>query len=498
MAHAEKVVVIGAGLSGLACAYRLKQLGLRPLVLEATERPGGVIATVRRNGFLFETGPQFPRFPASVWQLVHELNLQSEFIAGDSKAKRYILRAGRLYPAPFSLLNLFSSQLIGLRPKLRMLWEPFGRTSPPDHEESLAEFVERKFGAELLENLIDPFVSTIFFGDAHKMGMQSAFPMLVEWERSRGSLLRGAFQARRSKRNNLNSGSPTSDTHNTTTPHAPSSPAIQANANSLTHQLTDSLPALGSFQSGMATLPEKLAQVLASEIRYKTLITSVVQMGASNSASDPAWQVSLAGGEQIAAEHLVLAIPAYAAALLLEKSAPQLSLQLAAIEYAPICVVASAYLRSQVAHDLNGFGFMIPRREGLNTICTFWNSSLFPNRAPREKVLLTSFAGRQMADRLASLSNEDCARIVEAENARILGIAGPPLDRVVWKEPRALPQYNVGHARRIAEISTILRSFPTLHLAGNFFKGRSLGDCVDLAYQVAENVLTPCGAEKCK
>jgi protoporphyrinogen/coproporphyrinogen III oxidase len=498
MGYAEKVVVVGAGLSGLACAYRLKQCGLRPLVLEATGRPGGVIATVRRNGFLFETGPQFPRFPASVWQLVHELNLEPEFVAGDSRAKRYILRDGRLHPAPFSPLSLFASQLIGLKSKLRMLGEAFGHTQPPNHEESLAEFVERKFGSEILDNLVDPFISTIFLGDAQKMGMESAFPALVEWERSRGSLLRGALHARKSRQNNAHSSQASPSPDSNSPSHPTSSVPAKANAQSPTLYLTDSLPTLGSFQSGMATLPERLAQVLGAEIHYHAPVASVALVAANTIAPSCTWQVYLAEGQQITADHLVLGVPAYAAAELLEKSVPQLASQLAAIEYAPICVVSSAYLRSQVAHDLEGFGFMIPRRERLNTICTFWNSSLFPNRAPREKVLLTSFAGRRIADRLASMSSEDCASMVEAENAHILGIMGPPLDREVWKAASALPQYNVGHARRMAEISAILRTFPNLHLTGNFLKGRSIGDCVDLAYGVAKNVLTLCQAETYK
>jgi protoporphyrinogen/coproporphyrinogen III oxidase len=497
MGHAEKVVVIGAGLSGLACAYRLKQLGFRPLVLEATERTGGVIATARRNGFLFETGPQFPRFPASVWQLVRELNLESEFVAGDSKAKRYILHHGALLPAPFSPLAFFGSPLVGLKSKLRLLWEPFGHTQPPDHEESLAEFTDRKFGSEILDNLVDPFISTIFFGDAEKMGMESAFPALVEWERSSGSLFRGALRARKAKQNHARPGVPSPNAHPDPTSR-PTADAAEARTKSATLRVTDSLPTLGSFQSGMATLPEKLTETLAAEIRYHAEITSVTMLSASAVECNNTWRISLADGEQIEANHLVLAAPAHAAAQLLEKSVPQLSSHLAAIEYAPICVVSSAYLRSQVAHNLDGFGFMIPRREGLNTICTFWNSSLFPSRAPAGRVLLTSFASRQMADCLKSTSNEDCARIVEAENARILGVTGPPLDREVWKERKALPQYNVGHTRRVAEISGILRALPTLHVTGNFLKGRSIGDCVDLAYAAAENVLALCEAETCK
>jgi oxygen-dependent protoporphyrinogen oxidase len=146
-----------------------------------------------------------------------------------------------------------------------------------------------------------------------------------------------------------------------------------------------------------------------------------------------------------------------------------------------MCVVSSAYDRSKVANSLDGFGFMVPRREGLQTICTFWNSSLFPQRAPEDKVLLTSFAR-------SATSEEDCAQTVEAENAKTLGITGGPVDRMVWKEPRALPQYNVGHAERVTEIDGVLHTLPSLHVVGNFLRGRSIGDCVEVAIRVAEDL----------
>ena len=468
--------MIGAGISGLACAHRLKQLGLRPRVLEATERPGGVIATVRRDGLLFETGPQFPRFPPSVWQLVRDLNLEGDFVAGDPKAKRYIFRYGRLHPAPFSPTGLIKTRLVGVRSKLEILAEPFRYSRPPDQEESLAGFVQRKFGAEILDNLVDPIISTVFLGDAHKMGMKSAFPALVEWERSQGSLVRGALRARKSKQAASESGSA-----------APPS-AFHSNGSQNSLQVTDALPTLGTFRSGMATLPEKLAEELKEEITYKVAVESIVPSQEYTGASKPAWQVRLSGGEQLTAQYLVLAVPAHVAARLLETSAPQLASQLKTIEYAPICVVASAYERSKVTNRLDGFGLMVPRREGLNTICTFWNSSLFGGRAPEGKVLVTSFVACEATGKLGSATDKECAQTVEGENARIMGISGEPVTRAVWRDPRALPQYNVGHAHRVAEICRALSALPNLNLIGNFLKGRSIGDCVDVAYRVAEDL----------
>jgi oxygen-dependent protoporphyrinogen oxidase len=479
--YTQKVVVIGAGISGLACAYRLKQLGIPCIVLEAQDRAGGLIATIRRNGFLFETGPQCPRFPPLLWRLVRELNLETEFVAGDAGAKRYILRDGRLHPAPFSPAGLIATRLVGLGSKLRILTEVFGSSQPPPSEESLADFVQRKFGAEVLDYLVDPLISTIFFGDAHKMGMESAFPALVDWERKHGSLVRGAIRGRKSKVR-----VPMEDSF-----------ARQSGVNRKreTLHVTDALPALGSFRSGMAALPERLAAELHEEIRYGAAIASVEQIRNGNGAAKGAWQVSLSGGEKITAEHLILAVPAYAAAQLLINAAPQLTMPLKAIEYAPVCAVASAYDCSQVSNMLDGFGFMVPRREGLETICTFWNSSLFPGRAPEGTVLMTSFAGRGMNNNDVASGEEECAQIVEAENATALGIMGPPLDRMVWKDPRALPQYNIGHAQRVAEIQSILLAIPNLRIVGNFLGGRSIGDCVKVAFEAAQDVHSRIGTD---
>lgn len=479
MGYTHKAVVVGAGISGLACAYRLKQQGIYSLVLESEERAGGLIATIRRNGFLFEAGPQCPRFPASVWGLVRELNLDREFVAGDPKAKRYILGQGRLHRAPFSPVGLVATRLVGFPSKLRILTEAFRYSKPPAYEESLAGFVERKFGRDVLDNLVDPFVSTIFFGDAHKMGMKSAFPALVDWERKYGSVVRGAIRARKSKHDPAQSRD--------------SSIYKPSNTNRERLNVTDALPSLGSFHSGMGRLPERLAEELREMIRYRTKIESVASLRNEDSKTKAGWQIRLSGGEEITAEVLILAVPSYSAARLMESSTPQLGLLLNAIEYEPICVVSSAYQRSQVSLNLDGFGFMVPRVAGLNTICTFWNSSLFAGHAPEEKVLMTSFSGRDSSHALVAMSDQECASTVEAENAAILGIRGQPVDRMVWKYPRALPQYNVGHAHRVGEIHAILRGLANLRIVGNFLGGRSIGDCVDIAFRAADDACSHLG-----
>ena len=473
MGDIRKAVVIGAGITGLACAFRLQQLGIRTLILEASAKPGGVISTVRQNGFLFEAGPQCPRFPKSVWALIRELGLQDEFVAGDPRANRYILRNGVLHRAPFSAGGLLTTSLVSLKAKYRLLSEVFRHSYPPPAEESLAEFVRRKFGDEVLDYLVDPFISTIFFGDTQKMGMHSAFPALVEWEQSRGSVVRGAIRAYRAKRYGK-----------TKSPEEGPS----ANASNRKHgdlRVTDALPSLGSFKAGMGTLVECLARKLGEDLRFGVQVKSV---GPRNDGQEEKcdWRIRLSSGDEINADAVVVATPAYAAVPLLKGSAPKLSALLAAIEHTPMDVVSSAFDRKQVGHPLDGFGFMVPRREGLHTICTFWNSSLFPSQARSGTVVMTSFAARGGDGHLTEMSDDLLVQQVEAENAAVLGVSGAPIDRMTRKYPRALPQYNVGHAQRVKDIREATGGLPGLFLAGNYLSGRSIGDCVESGFQAAD------------
>jgi protoporphyrinogen/coproporphyrinogen III oxidase len=472
MGYTYKTVVVGAGIGGLACAFRLQQLGVRALVLEASERAGGMVWTERQNGFLYEAGPQCPRFPAAVWRLVGDLGLENEFVAGDPKAKRYILRDGRLHRAPFSPGGLLATGLISARAKYRLLSEGLRYSHAPADEESLAEFVERKFGSEVLNYLADPIVATVFFGDVRKMGMESALPALVEWEKSSGSVVRGAIRARKSKQDVKASGDG----------HSPDS--VHTKNGGL--RVTDALPALGSFRGGMGTLIERLAEKLGEDLRFGANVESLTPEREEDAGGKPGWQIRVRGDEELTAESVVLALPAHEAAAVLRQGAPNLSRLLADIEYAPTLVVSSAYERKQVRHGLDGFGFMAPRSEGLRTVCTFWNSSLFPGRTPEGKVLMTSFA--EGAAEWMEGPEEARAQRVEAENAKILGITGAPVDRKVWKYTRALPQYNVGHAKRVKEIRKKLRGLPDFYVAGNYLDGRSIGDCVEAGVQAAEEL----------
>ena len=475
----RQTVVIGGGITGLACAYRLQQTGVRVALLEASEHAGGLIATTRRNGFLFDAGPQCPRFPRALWELVRELDLEGEFVHADPRAKRFVLKNDELHPAPLSPWGLIKTRLVGIGCKARFVAEPFGNWRPPQSEESLADFIRRKFGDEAVDYLVDPFAESVFFAGPEEMGMESTLPAIARWERETGSVFRGGIRARRAN------GKPAKSVERSATDNQPA-PRVP---------VTDFLPPLGSFKSGFAALTDTLAEKLGESLRLGVRVEKMCRAAAGSEAG---WRIRLRGGEELAADAIVLAVPAHEAAKILEHVAPGLSGLLGAILYSPLAVVSSGYDRAQVRHSLDGFGFNVPRREGLHTISCTWNSSLFPGRAPEGKVLLTSFARPLGNDDFLDGPPEEIARIVEGEIASVLGISGAPVDRMVWKHWHALPQYRVGHVQRVAAIREAAHGVPGLHLVGNYLQGRSIGESVEIAFGAAEEISRVLGARTVK
>jgi protoporphyrinogen/coproporphyrinogen III oxidase len=470
MSVTQQVIVIGAGITGLSCAFRLQQSGIRVLVLEASDSPGGLIGTFEKSGFLFEAGPQCPRFAPALWELVRDLGLEGEFVPGNSHLPRYLLKKGKLHQAPFSPLGFLATKLVGAGSKFRLLTEVLRGSRPPAGEESLAGFVRRKFDDEVLAYLVEPFISTIFAGDTEQIGVASAFPFLARWEREHGSVLRGAI--REWKRNAPAASQPAS--------------ALKGTGRKLA--VTGALPAMGSFRRGLGTLPKALAQKLEDSIRFGAKVEAVNRCAAAGGV-DSLWRLRLNHGEEITSKGLVITAPSYEAARMLGTTAPALSAKLSELHYAPMVVVSCGYDRTQVRNPLQGFGLMIPRREKLHTFFNVWNSSVFSRRAPEGKVLLTSFAGGATNPEFVRLEEKAIAQIIEGEMAGVLGIEGSPIERMVWKFPKALPQFNLGHAQTAAAIREAVTGLPGLYLAGNYLEGRSLGDCAEIGSRTAQEVL---------
>jgi len=446
------VLVVGAGISGLALTYYLRKSGIDAQIVEASPRPGGVIRSERRDGFLLELGPQSFSGTPQLVELARELGIQNELLEAPPRAPRFLLMNSQLKPAPLSPPAFFASSLFSARTKWSILRDLFGRSAPPDGDESVAVFIRRKFSPELLDKLVAPFVSGIYAGDPEKLSLRAAFPQLHEAERTAGSVIRGMMRAAKSK------------------PGPKQRPALQ------------------TFRDGNETLIKALAKNLGSALRCGVEVTAIQQGGAGIPQSGERFVVdtiAAEGNETIITDHLVLAMPAYVAAKLLR---PELASLLGEIKYAPVSIVSLGYQRKDLGHSLEGFGFLIPRSEGLRTLGSVWNSSLFPGRVPEGYVLLTSFVGGATDPEAATLSAEELYAMVHKELAPVLSIRGLPTFWNVQTYQRALPQYNLGHTARMAAFARESWFLLNLKLVGNYLRGPAIGACIEQALAVAGEI----------
>jgi oxygen-dependent protoporphyrinogen oxidase len=441
-----QVAIVGGGISGLACAYRLFHLGVPVTLLEAEQRPGGLIDTVEQDGFLFETGPQSFQGIDAVLDLVREIGLENHLCEANPRAPRYVLRHGKLQKIPMSPQAILGSSLLGVGSRWRVATEALKRAKPPSEEESVAQFVRRKFGHEILEYLVAPFVSGVYAGDPEKLSLRAAFPTLDEWERTYGSVLRGASKARSSK------------------------------------GAGQTAPPLCSFDRGMSSLPLTMSAKLGERVRLGARADTIARVDNSGYRI----QFTQKGhAESLDAQAVVIATPAYNAARLVEPFAAPLARMLSGIAYAGLAVIGSGYYADQVG-GLDGFGVLIPRSERIRTLGIVWNSSLFPGRGTEGRVTLASFVGGATDQEILEKTDEEILAVVQDENARVLKITGQPIVSRLWRHPKALPQYNLGHGHAVEAVRECQRAIPGLYFAGNYLEGPSIGKCVERGTQVAE------------
>jgi oxygen-dependent protoporphyrinogen oxidase len=457
------VVVVGAGLSGLTVAFRLAMAGVRVEVLDAGDEPGGVIGSRRRDGALYERGPNSgldttPLIDA----LLKDAGVLGERIdAEPAAARRYVIRGGRLVALPTSPGAFVTSPLFSWRAKLRLLREPFIRPAAPDVEETVAAFVRRRLGREFLDYAVEPFVSGIYAGDPERLSVPAAFPRLRELETRYGSLIRGQILGARERRQR------------------------ERASGELSKRTAKSF----SFRAGMQTLTDALARH-AQRVELGVRVEAVLR--------DDDGRFLVCGrrrGEPVRrrARAVVLAVPAFAAAAVLgDLGARSAAVNdavgaLNEIEYPPVATVASHFRRRDVRHPLDGFGVLAPAVEQPPLLGTLFSSSMFRGRAPEGTVLLTSFVGGRRDPQAALGPPEPIAARVQQALTRYLG-AGQPLWHEVTAWPRAIPQYGPGHLRRIARIEAAESEVGGLYFCANWRGGVSVGDCIKSADAMAQRV----------
>jgi protoporphyrinogen/coproporphyrinogen III oxidase len=442
-------LVVGGGISGLVCAYALRKARIDAQLVEASPRPGGVISSVTRDGFLLEFGPQSFSFTPALRELCAELGVSKELLQAPPLAPRYVLIDGKLRPVPMSPPAFLMSSLINGSTKWALMRDILGRSIPPDGDESVAAFVRRKFSPQLLDRLVGPFVSGIYAGDPERLSVRSAFPQLYEAEKSAGSIVRGMLLQQKSKKG------------------------------------PRERPTLQSFREGSETLVRALANNLGPALLTQTCVTGI---SIQNDGSFDIRLESHGRDESVSARSLILATPTDVTGALLSRLDSSFETLLSSIEYAPVAVVSLGYREKDVGHSLNGFGFLVPRSAGIRVLGSVWNSSLFPGRAPEGQALLTSFVGGATDSAAATLEPQELAALVHREISPLLSIESAPIFSNVTIWPRALPQCNLGHGDRLAAVAKACSRFPGLWLTGNYLQGPAVGSCVDHALAVAEQV----------
>lgn len=458
MSSQIQALVIGAGISGLATAFALQRANISTFVVDSAPRAGGVIQSIKREGFLIECGPQSFSGNAQITNLCTELGILEDRVLADPKAPRYVLIDGALQSVPMSPA-LVASSLFGGGTRGAIVRDILGSNQPPEPDESVAAFTRRKFSATLLDRLVGPFVSGIYAGDPERLSLRAAFPILYEAEKVSGSIIRGTFKVLK-KRKGQRGPEPREKS-------------------------------ILTFQEGNETLIRALAERLSDQLFLGAEVSSIEALDPGVEANAARFRVkirSAEGTKVVEAERLVMATPTNVTAKLLAAFDPAFESNLAAVEYAGVAVVSLGYSEADVGNPLAGFGFLVPRSSGLSILGSVWNSSLFPGRAPDRHALLTSFVGGATNPTAVRQSPDELADQVHREIASILGITKEPLFKNVTIWPRAIPQYNLGHVERLAAVEKARLKFPGLYFAGNYLNGPAIGTCVEHASKVANSV----------
>jgi oxygen-dependent protoporphyrinogen oxidase len=464
---AAHIAIIGGGITGLSAAWYLQEqaaqvgLDLRYTLLEQSDRWGGIIRTEQVDGsgsepFVIEAGPDsFLTQKPWALQLAKELGLADRLLdTNDAQRKVFVLKKGKLLPLPDGVLLIIptefwpfiTSPLISWPGKLRMGLDWLIPPRTDGQDETIAEFVSRRLGAEAVDRLAEPLMSGIYNAEADRQSVLATFPRFREVEEKYGSLIRGMAAARKARRN---------------TPRPEHAMFV-------------------SLRGGTQELVETLLGRLTGDLRLRTGVEGITRQ-------DGCYCLHLTGGERLDAEAVILSTPAYTAAGLLRDLAPQAADRLKAIRYVSTGTLSLAFRRADVHHPLNGFGLVIPRSEQRPINAITWTSTKFHHRAPANHVLLRVFFGGSRHPEMMQKDDTELLAIARAELKVLMDIEAEPVLHRIFRWHESNPQYDTEHLDHVSAIEADLP--PGLYVAGSAYRGIGIPDCVHQAQQTVECVI---------
>lgn len=451
----KKIVVIGAGISGLTTAYLLFKEGYDVIVLEKNNNVGGSIETANFDGLLFDRGPNSGlETTPLVQQLVKDLKLEDQFVYANREGnKRYILKNEQLHALPMSPPSFFKTKLFSNKAKLRLFAEPFIGRSKDGYYQSIAEFVTRRLGKEFLDYAINPFVAGVYAGRPEELSVKSAFPKLYALEEEYGGLILGSLKSIRKRKKSK--------------------------------EVSKQSAKMFSFKDGMKVLPEAIAAELGNRISTGVEVTSI------RKTAEETYGVTYREGKQnltLLADVVLSTVPAYKSAELFGNFDEILAKHLNEIYYPPVLVLYLVYERKHIGQPLDGFGFLIPEKEQKSFLGAIWSSVIFPNRSDETKAAFTLFIGGSrdagFVDDVEQLVIDRARREFEI----IMKISAEPLliTKRFW--PKAIPQYNLGYVEHENFFDHFEKDNKGIFLGGNYRGGISIGDCMKNAALVANKI----------
>ena len=473
----KKIVIIGGGITGLSTAYylqkekRINGIPLSITLIEAEEKLGGKIITEKFDGFTIEGGPDcFLRQKPWATELAEELGIIDELIGtNDDKRKVFVLVNGKLTPLPDGVMLIIPtkimpfviSSLISWPGKIRMGLDWFIPPFKGSDDESVGDFIRRRLGKEALYKIAEPLMSGIHVSDPEKQSLLATFPRFRNIEQKHGSLIRGMLAQKKAVAHQ-------------------SKPSSELNSLFI------------SLKNGVEQLINSLENVLNDCRIYKSTKVESINPTAENK-----YDVQLSNGESIVADAIIMAIPSFNAAELLQSISPRVAIQLETIPYVSTATISMAFRKQDIQKPFSGFGFVIPSTENRDISACTWSSIKFDNRAPDDHLLLRCFVGGPGKEAMVDLEDDVLVRIAHKELNLILGLSADPVFTRVYRWEKANPQYEVGHLERVQEIfSTCLKETPGIYLTGSAYQGVGIPDCVHQGQKTAELVIQYLQKEK--
>jgi len=461
----KRIAIVGGGISGLSAAFALEEhrrngVAVEYVLYESSSRLGGVLRTEQIDGCIVEAGPDsFITEKPWAAELCRALGLGDQLIgSNDADRKTYILVGGKLvampdglmFMVPTKILPTGASPLFSWKTKVRMAQEMFHPPRAASCDESVASFVERHYGAEVVDRLADPLLSGVYGGEAANLSVRAVLPRFAEMERTHGSLGRAMLDARKKMAHASNKTPP---------------------------------PLFTSLKNGMQQLTEAVvAQLTPSSLLTNAPVEAIQREGDS-------WIIS-AGFKSDEFDAVILAVPAHSAVNMLRMCGRELSAEVASIEYSSSITVGLGYDGAVRQSLPPGFGFLVPRSEGKRLLAATFVHNKFPHRAPENRALLRCFFAGKNATSVWNLSDEEIIAVVRQDLQQVLGLTAEPLFDRVYKWESAMAQYTVGHLDRLERIDRLRQQLPGLALAGNAYRGIGVPDCVRSGQEAVKQLLS--------